>query len=151
MKEAFFAELGMIKEMYNKDCRHLSDEQFMKNYGQAKSAMAITAECGGFNKICSAMIRGEEVAEGTNQAYQDAVTNKAEAMELLNSSCDELSAAVAGLADDDLNTEIQAPWGEPITKINLARMCPWHMTYHDGQLNYIQMMEGDMDVHWMEE
>jgi hypothetical protein len=35
-----------------------------------------------------------------------------------------------------------------MSKFALAHLASIHMMYHDGQLNYIQSLHGDGEIHW---
>lgn len=36
----------------------------------------------------------------------------------------------------------------PATGVDLVSLCGTHISYHDAQLNYLQAMNGDGDMHW---
>lgn len=38
--------------------------------------------------------------------------------------------------------------GQPTTRLASASLCAVHLTYHDAQLNYVQSLRGDAEVHW---
>ena len=42
---------------------------------------------------------------------------------------------------------MQGPFG-PATRLAAAGIASMHMMYHDGQLNYVHMLHGDMEMHW---
>jgi uncharacterized damage-inducible protein DinB len=66
----------------------------------------------------------------------------------LKRSADAIVAAIEGAEEAALIAEATAPWGEPMPLYMLIYMAADHMTYHDGQVNYIQTLYGDADVHW---
>lgn len=45
--------------------------------------------------------------------------------------------------DDTIDT-LRGPWTVFETAVFVAQ----HMNYHDAQLNYVQALNGDMEVHW---
>jgi len=44
---------------------------------------------------------------------------------------------------------IDLPWGAQ-SLYSTAQTAVSHLWYHDGQLNYVQALLGDGEVHWME-
>ena len=61
----------------------------------------------------------------------------------------EESSAITSASDEALNAVVNAPWGMPTPVFILAQIAVSHIWYHDGQLNYIQSLLGDGEVHWM--
>jgi len=57
-------------------------------------------------------------------------------------------AALRGLSDEELDREVTAPWGAPFKALFLAGVVASHMEYHGGQVNYIQSLYGDAEMHW---
>lgn len=71
--------------------------------------------------------------------------NPDEALAWLKSSNSALASAISALSDDQLSAEIKHPfydatitWGD--FAIDLVY---WNMVYHEGQINYIQVLYGD--------
>ena len=62
---------------------------------------------------------------------------------------DELSAALSAADEATLTKTVMAPWQMESTVFMLATIAVNHIWYHDGQLNLIQALNGDGDVHWM--
>lgn len=58
-------------------------------------------------------------------------------------------AFIRAVPDADLNKDIPIPWAEgttmPLWKVLLSLY--WNNVYHLGQINYIQMMYGDKEMH----
>jgi hypothetical protein len=140
--------------MYKVDLKHMNDEQLVeKKMGVGRSPLNMTAEVGFFNGACAKILKGEEAPMGDESAFAkllDSFTTREEAVAMMDANTAELAEAIRGLSDEDLGAQVMAPWGEPITKGGLANMCVGHMMYHDGQINYIQTLNGDNAVHWME-
>jgi hypothetical protein len=73
-----------------------------------------------------------------------------------------LRSAAQAVADLELATyEFLTAWdqlteaslGAPVgpglpTPLSIATTCSRHLHYHDAQLNFIQTLRGDVDVHW---
>ena len=142
-------------DRYNKDLPHFTDEQFAASPGgEARSPMAIVTEVGMFNDMCAKVISGERAPEHDEDAMRQAMASfdtREKVLGVLQSGTQALDKAIEGASEDDFQSEVTAPWGQPVTKQYLADACCMHMDYHDGQLNIIQCMNGDTTVHWMEE
>ncbi len=115
-----------------------------------RKAIDFTHEVAVVNRRIAARIRREDPGawpfEGWAKAPADRAT-KPDAVEDFRSSVADLKDALDGLTDEQL-TELM-PMGEkestPMEQIVFASV---HMAYHMGQLNYIQQLAGDMEVHW---
>lgn len=65
----------------------------------------------------------------------------------LKASATEVLDAWNACADAELDTPIETPSGAT-SAIKVASLCATHMTYHDAQLNYLQALLGDDEMHW---
>jgi len=66
---------------------------------------------------------------------------------LLKSSIEAWAEVVLAIPDADLDSEFDAPWGKLVVGDGLFH-CYWNMVYHEGQINYIQTLYGDRDMHF---
>jgi uncharacterized damage-inducible protein DinB len=58
----------------------------------------------------------------------------------------EFVAVVQALSSQDLEREVEMPWGQQtVAQVILDNY--WHLSYHEGQLNYIQTLLGDTEDH----
>lgn len=67
--------------------------------------------------------------------------------EKLKESAAALVTAIEAIPDDETADTIETEWG----LYSLADCCLhayWNMTYHEGQINYIQTLYGDEDEHY---
>jgi len=68
--------------------------------------------------------------------------------ELLRSSTEAYCEVVMSVPDEDLTLEFDAPWGGKL-EVGGGMFHPyWNMTYHEGQINYIQTLYGDKEMHF---
>lgn len=65
----------------------------------------------------------------------------------LRESAEKVLAAWNALPLSDLDKVIQLASGET-SMIEVANLCASHMNYHDAQLNYLQTLMGDDELHW---
>lgn len=124
------------------------------NGGCSRSAVAVAAECAAFNDLVSSIIAGKDSGVSSFedvQAASQSCKTKEEAAGRLSSSVNTLKEAISGLSEDTLAEQIQAPWGQPISRFGLANVAAGHMWYHNGQVAYIQTLNGDDGFHWMPE
>ena len=71
-----------------------------------------------------------------------------EAEQGIRESAQKLAATVTQMSPDDLQAKVTAPWGQEMSKYDLAQMAALNTMYHDGQLNYFQALHGDGVMHW---
>lgn len=142
-----------VGQMYCKDLDALSDEQFTACCaGKARTPQDFTAEVIGMNFMVAKIIAGEAQSMPNDEeraAFVASINSREVGKAKMTEACEALAAAVEALPDSDLGTEILTPWGQPMTKYGFANLCAGHVWYHDGQLNYIQSMNGDAEIHWM--
>ena len=68
---------------------------------------------------------------------------------ILRENTERLAVAIRAIPDDDLGQEITLPWGDDM-KATLADVMAyhyWNVTYHLGQVNFIQTLYGDKEMH----
>lgn len=70
-------------------------------------------------------------------------------VEAARESAGELCAAISAFPDERLESEITLPFGGGmvLTMADVLAMPTWNMVYHLGQINQIQLMLGDREMH----
>lgn len=70
-------------------------------------------------------------------------------IEAARDSTSELCQAIAAFPDSALEEEMQLPFGGGVvmTMADVLGMHNWNMVYHLGQINQIQLMLGDKEMH----
>ena len=126
-----------------KDTSYIPDEMLdwsPMDFG--KSANTILAECAKVNLSIADAIRGAvpRQAELDFQSLKSCVVDSAK----------EVCNAIDSLSDSDLEGDMQMPWGMIFPTTQAILLPVSHMTYHDGQINYIQLLLGDTKFHWAE-
>lgn len=103
------------------------------------------------NGRIAARMRGEDPGpwpyEGWVTAPEDMQTAEALSAAVTESAL-AVCEALKGLTEDQLLEEVTFGNSSPTSLFKLAAMVPYHTGYHDGQMNYIQSLHGDQDVHW---
>jgi hypothetical protein len=117
-----------------------------------RSAIEVTRELAVFNTMILKVLNGEPVnmmedmnmeAAAAAQPDRDSVRAGYEA------SINALVEKCAAFTDEDWAGKVMAPWGAEVTRAHMASWVSYHCMYHCGQVNFIQVMHGDNEVHWM--
>jgi hypothetical protein len=140
--------------MYAADLKALTDEQYTSGCGGAsRSPQGMTQEVvamckGAINLLNGAdtMDYSEAVASGINAD----VATRESAAEAVKAVGSELASAIQNASDETFAREITTPWGMQMSIGMTVNVCSSHIWYHDGQINYIQLISGDENVHWMD-
>ncbi|MBC8064955.1 MAG: hypothetical protein H7Y17_09005 [Chlorobia bacterium] len=74
-------------------------------------------------------------------------TDLPELHRLLLDSAEKYAEVVMAVPDEDLEVEFDAPWGKIVLGDGLFHPY-WNMVYHEGQINYIQTLYGDKEMHF---
>ena len=140
-------------EMIVKDTKYIPEEKFcFCPMGCAKTARQVLAEVAGTNARIGAAIRGEDpaTAGGFVEKVEQASTLDALGV-LVRESAKIVCDAIDTISEADLDKQVKMPWGASFPAWQAILLPVSHMTYHDGQINYIQLLLGDTKFHWMEE
>ena len=109
-----------------------------------KSPIMILSEIARSNFDIAAAIKGETAKKIETEdfdALKDHVIESAKAV------CE----AIDSLSDEALEGDLTMPWGGIFAAAQAILLPASHMNYHDGQVNYIQLLLGDTKFHWMGE
>jgi len=112
------------------------------DYG--KSVIAILSEISRSNYEIAAVILGSPAKKVETQDYE-------ELQKLVINSAEEVCKAIDSMNDEALEGEVQMPWGAMFSAAEAILLPASHMSYHDGQVNYIQLLLGDTRFHWLED
>jgi len=58
-----------------------------------------------------------------------------------------LLALLSQLSDEELEQQVELPWGGTASKADVIGYQHWNLVYHQGQISYIQTLYGDLDLH----
>lgn len=124
-----------------------------KPMGEARSTLSQLIECAVVPYFFASLLKGEatdmsspEVRE-KRKALEAAITSVAEAEEAAKKSYAMLCGVIAQLSDEDLEKPCPVPW-DASPKVSDVIFYPyWNIVYHTGQINYIQLLLGDTDMH----
>ena len=54
---------------------------------------------------------------------------------------------IEAVPDQRLEETRAMPWGATMTLADRLFICYWNLTYHNGQVNYLQLLLGDIEMH----
>lgn len=112
--------------------------------GVATTVTVIVSHCADFPAWIRKTIETGQMAEGANigatqETYDEAIAR-------LKSETDAFCQWISTLTSDQLSKELVFPW-ETTTAEAVLRYHHWNNTYHMGQINYIQLVLGDGEMH----
>lgn len=128
------------------------DRQTWKPMDAGRSALEMVQECAVLNRFFAAAIRDGKAPEWSWDAYK-AETARLDtpdkAQKALEEATDELATAIEGVAETSLDQIVSLPFGEgfAVPMRDLLFFASWNMTYHQGQMAYIQTLYGDREMH----
>lgn len=143
----------MCGGLYAKDLAVLTDEQYTTSpMGKARTAQDFTAETIQMNNRLAAMLtsgapQGMPTEEESNAAMAE-IPGPQEAAAAIASSAGRLADAIVNCPEENLALKLPMPWGEE-TFLSMAILGTAHVMYHDAQVNYLQSLHGDDQIHWM--
>ena len=151
VKEFIRKQIEDARDDYVKDLEALPEETLANSQGgSARTAFDFTHEVAFVNRRIAMRLRGETPPDVADEGWIKAPAEfqtKAAAIEDLRSSMDEVLAAWDALPAEDMMKPIRLKTRQG-SALEFAYMCAHHTGYHDAQLNYLQSLQGDMEVHW---
>ncbi|MDI6828086.1 MAG: DUF1572 family protein [Armatimonadota bacterium] len=136
-----------------KDASYIPEEKLSwRALGCAKTAEEILKEIACSNVQMAASIRGEKPSQAEEEFIKTAekASTLAELSQMVKESAEIVCQAIDGYSEADLEKQITMPWGAVFPLYEAAFLPANHMSYHDGQINYIQLLLGDSKFHWAE-
>lgn len=150
LKAFFRKQIEEAKSDYLKDLESMSQEQLASTPSdKARSAYDFTYEVVYVNRRIAKRLRGESVPPAEDNGWMRApeeFRNKESAKQEMEASMDEILGAWDNYPNP-LDAPIQLAKGET-NALNLGFMAAHHASYHDAQLNYLQSLSGNDQVHW---
>ncbi|HLV78799.1 MAG TPA: DinB family protein [Chthonomonadaceae bacterium] len=113
-----------------------------------RDALDQLVECGYLNSWAATAFRNGALPplDATDYKYEkDAHRDRASALRWLREGTNDLAAAVEAFPADRLGETFTNPiTDEPTTWAEFADFFYWNTIYHEGQVNYIQVLYGDI-------
>ena len=150
--KAFFQKrLEDAAKCYVSDLNAMSEQLLQKSPGgTARTPYDFTYEVAYVNQRISKRLAGSEVEPWDPREWLKAPSKfqtRASAIESIESSVKQILNAWSAIPPSEVNKSITVPSGET-TPIELISLAATHLMYHDAQMNYLQTLESDGEVHW---
>src|SRR5579885_2328103 len=114
----------------------------------SRSALSQLAECATSPEILLRVLDGGGYTYTDDlKAKRTAITTLDKAEKILREGTEKLLGRIRELPDSRLEEQVDLPWGATWSLIEVMNMHFWNMTYHVGQINYIQTLLGDTEMH----
>ncbi len=108
--------------------------------GAAKTPLQLAGKMAAFYSFFTSALRGEQ----RRREIPEPPASREEAIARLDTAYQDFRAAIEGLTEADLEGRRTPPWGE----CSVRELVWWFhgaLSYHQGQLNYVQLAYGDED------
>lgn len=118
--------------------------------GAAHHAVAIVAHSAIINMFYSSVFTGAPLSNNTQDESNAVITScikMDDAIKLLQESVIQVSNAIRSISTIRMEEKMMMPWGERRSMAQALLTPAMHMQYHEGQLNYLQMIFGDDEYH----
>lgn len=121
--------------------------------GEARSVLAQLIECAGVPYFFASVLKGEPMdlsspeGQAKRKQLEASITSIETAEEVALRSHEVLYAAIRQVPDSALDEIRPMPWNPNTTAADVMFFAYWNLVYHIGQINYIQLMLGDTEMH----
>lgn len=154
LKDFLSQKTAQAAEFYVRDLEALTHEQLDKSPGgSARAGYDFTHEVVVVNKRIACRLRNEDPGPwpfGEGWAVcPDGERNKEHLAAQIKSSAQEIVDAIPGVPDEKFSEEFELN-GSPTSFADMVGLASMHIMYHGAQLNYLQAMGGDLEMHWMD-
>ena len=151
-KDSVTDRINSACELYVKDLEALDEPKLGQTPGGvARAPYDFTYEVVFVNRRVTKRLRGEVPEpfefDGWMKAPEE-FRSKSAAVSALKESCNEVLEAWKALPAEDMGKTIVLGDGSESNTLKMANLCATHLVYHDAQLNYIQSLCGDDEMHW---
>lgn len=141
-----------VTAMTTADIQAVPEEKWTATFGGCtRPANELTADAISLLLWAARALKGDASAEGYGDSMNNLaaeITTKDAAIAKLNSTVDELAAALSTASEETLAKTVTAPWGMDTPLYMAMQIAVSHIWYHDGQLNYIHCLLGDKNIYW---
>ncbi|MES2463748.1 MAG: hypothetical protein V4671_24530 [Armatimonadota bacterium] len=129
-----------------------ADQQNVSPGGCARPPLNVVAECAMVNGFIADFLTTNEVPARPDAETRDrflaSFDTEEKTLTYFEEQAEKLYAAFQTLETETLGETTDALFGRPMTRLAVAEMPAMHMSYHDGQLNYVHSLCGDAQMHW---
>lgn len=117
--------------------------------GKSRTVLDLVRECCEVNERWAQILREKRWVDWSpeqTQAYYDSMVDLPAAVAKLRETTASYVDSVRAVPYEELQEVLELPW----TKLTMAEAlihAVWHMSYHEGQISYIQTLYGDWNDH----
>ena len=126
-----------------------ADKAEWKPEGKGRCAKAVLEHLGASNFALTKVLKNEPLSVKVTRATRGSAAmptpSYAEAVKQFQASGEAMAHTMGSVADAALNDGRTMPWGEPGTVGFVMALAGIHVSYHMGQLNYLQTLWGDLE------
>ena len=127
------------------------DKLTWKPLEQGRTVISQLQECAIMTGLCAEALKTRTFPEYKDESYNKAlegIDNIVSTVESLKFNLDRLICEIDDFPADDLEKTLLYPWDDkPKTFTELMMMNYWNLSYHEGQIAYIQSPYGDHRHH----
>lgn len=116
--------------------------------GAATSAHQIVLSCAQLYREVAAALRGEKAESMVEPPASSEELRTDDVVAQADAALTEICGALDGLTEEEFSQARMMPWGLEMPVAEIVWFPSWNTGYHDGQLNYIQLLLGDTEFHW---
>lgn len=144
-------QLEFARDSYVQDLEAMPEDVLLNGMGgDERKPIDFSYEVAFVNRRFSVRMKGdtpEAWPEGGWIVAPDEFRSKESAINGVREATQTFIDAWQSIPADEMTKVIPLPSGET-SPLDLAFSCCWHNGYHDAQLNYIQELKGDLEMHW---
>ena len=149
VKAYLSSQISLGLNRFVADLSALTEEQRRSSPGgMARSPYDMAFELATVNNDLASLMKGhpqrEDEEEGWTKAPEDFM-ELGKAKHALEMETRDFLEALQAVPEADLDKSLDSGTTSPL---RIATMVNRHMHYHDAQLNYLQTLYGDQEVHW---
>jgi hypothetical protein len=137
--------------MFLQDLEALPEDAFDRSFGPATRTVAdIVYEINLVNDHIGTVLRGEEPfawPEGKWIKAPEGFRSKDVVIDAFKRSTEKFLATAEAFSPEQMEETVKTEWGER-SRFQRCQFVALHLWYHSGQLNFIQTMLGDDEMHW---
>lgn len=149
-KEKTLSGVTRVFRFFLQDLENLPADVFDKSLGgKARTVADIVYEVRLTNERLYRDLLGQPSAEQPNAwvTAPEEVRTKEASIHAFQTSCEQLVELIERMSPEQLEEVVPGVLGEA-SRADHCRSMTVHLWYHSGQLNFIQTLLGDSDMHW---
>lgn len=128
------------------------DMQAWKPLDNGRTILDQLMECAAMNIVMAQTFTDHKLPPWNYEIYEKLIKDNETTEKMLTAfkdSVEGIASAIEAFSPDHLDDTVILPFGEGVEKTyaELAMMTLSHLGYHNGQMNYIQTLYGDKEMH----